>query len=125
MGHSKNSLDEHDRGASFIWRSRAPLICKIFTWLALKNRVWTSDRLARRGLPHHDACPLCDQEQESIDHLLISCVFARSVWFADLSAWCKGKWTPKADYHLLAWCTSLAQEPRLRKDLNMFAALVL
>jgi hypothetical protein len=29
-----------------IWRSFAPLKCKIFCWLALKHRLWTSDRRA-------------------------------------------------------------------------------
>ena len=53
--------------ADLIWKSRAPSQCKFFIWLALLNRCWTSDRLARRGLPHQDACPFCDQEEESIN----------------------------------------------------------
>jgi len=40
-----------------------------------------ADRLARRGLPHPDRCPHCDQAEESINHLLLSCVFAREFWF--------------------------------------------
>ena len=65
--------------AQFTWGSRAPLRCRFFSWLALKNRCWTSDRLARRGLPHQAACPLCDQEEETIHHLLLGCVFARHI----------------------------------------------
>ena len=42
----------------------------------------TADRLARRGLPHPTKCLLCDQEEESIQHLLIGCVFARQFWFS-------------------------------------------
>ena len=34
-----------------------------------------------QGLQHPAACPLCDQAQETIDHLLVSCVFARQMWF--------------------------------------------
>ncbi|WVZ94059.1 hypothetical protein U9M48_040001, partial [Paspalum notatum var. saurae] len=56
-----------------------PLNCKFFIWLAINNRCWTSDRLAKRGLPHQSACPFCDQ-QETINHLLSSCVLAREVW---------------------------------------------
>lgn len=51
---------EHDIAASFTWRSRTPLRCKFFSWLILKNRVWTYDRLARRGLPHQAVCPMCE-----------------------------------------------------------------
>ena len=36
---------------------------------------WT-DRLQKRGLPHPEHCPLCDQEEENIQHILISCVIA-------------------------------------------------
>lgn len=65
-----------------IWKSWAPNKCKMFMWLAVRNRCWTSDRLARRGLPHPDKYPLCDQENETIQHLLISYVVARQVWFS-------------------------------------------
>lgn len=61
--------------ANRIWHSWAAWRCKYFMWLATLNCCWTSDRLARRGLDHSDNCPLCDQESESIQHLLISCVF--------------------------------------------------
>lgn len=40
-----------------IWRSWAPLKCKIFIWLAVKNRCWTTDRLVKKGLPHPPTCP--------------------------------------------------------------------
>ncbi|GJN40328.1 hypothetical protein PR202_gb29533 [Eleusine coracana subsp. coracana] len=63
-----------------IWKSWAPAKCKIFIWLAVRNRCWTADRLAKRNLPHPSQCPLCDQE-EDVQHLLTTCVFARELWF--------------------------------------------
>ena len=36
--------------AQCIWRSWAPLKCKIFAWLASQYRLWTSDRRARHEL---------------------------------------------------------------------------
>jgi hypothetical protein len=50
-------------------------------WLMIQKRYWTADRLARRNLPHPAACLLCDQQEETIDHMLTSCVFARQFWF--------------------------------------------
>ena len=64
-----------------IWKTWAPPKCRFFVWLVTHNRCWTADRLARRGLPHPEQCPLCDQDAETIDHLLVQCVFAREFWF--------------------------------------------
>lgn len=46
-----------------IWKSWAPLRYKFFLWLAVNNRCWTADRLAKRGLQHPAAYPLCDQSE--------------------------------------------------------------
>jgi hypothetical protein len=64
-----------------IWKSWAPPKCRFFVCLVVHNKCWTTDRLPRCGLPHPDYCPLCDQEEEIIDHLLVHCVFAREFWF--------------------------------------------
>jgi len=50
-------------------------------WLIANNRCWSAGRLAERGLPHHECCILCDQEEETIDHLMLACVFAQ-IWFS-------------------------------------------
>ena len=64
-----------------IWKSWAPGKCQLFLWIAARNRRWTTVRLARKSLPYPAACPLCEQVQETIDHLLVACVFSRKVWF--------------------------------------------
>jgi hypothetical protein len=63
-----------------IWKSWAPPKCNFFLWLAALQRCWTADRLQKRGLEHPARCPLCDQDPESIDHLLVGCVLAREFW---------------------------------------------
>jgi hypothetical protein len=62
-----------------LWKSWAPPKCKFFLWLAIRNKCWTTDRL-RRGLQHPVVCVLCDQEQETVQHLLCICSFARQFW---------------------------------------------
>jgi hypothetical protein len=54
------------------------LLCMV---VVAHNRCWTADRLAHRGLPHPECCPLCDQAVETVDHLLVLCVSAREFWF--------------------------------------------
>jgi hypothetical protein len=60
-----------------IWRSWTPGRCHFFMWLVAHNHYWTADRLARQNLPHSEQCPFCNQEDETIHHLLTGCVFAR------------------------------------------------
>jgi hypothetical protein len=50
------------------WRlqkSWSPAKCKVFLWLAIHNRCWTADCLAKRNLPHPESCTLCEQEVET------------------------------------------------------------
>lgn len=70
------------------WKTWAPLRIKVFIWLALQNRCWTADRLARRGPPHADCCVLCDQETEGMQHILSGCSFSRQVW-QEILSWCR------------------------------------
>lgn len=69
-----------------IWKSWAPLRCKFFIWWATNNWCWMADRLAKRSLPHSEACPFCDQDEETIQHILVRCVFTRQIWFSILQA---------------------------------------
>jgi hypothetical protein len=48
--------------------------------LALYERCWTATRRKRHGLQDDDACALCDQEPETVSHLLLTCSFSRTVW---------------------------------------------
>ena len=54
---------------ALIWKVWAPRSCKIFSWLAIQNRLWTADRLRKRGWPNQLNCPLCRNIQESAMHL--------------------------------------------------------
>ena len=63
-----------------IWKPWAPQKCKFFAWQITKNRVWTSDRLATRGWPRNDVCPLCRREHETAHHLLADCRYTKRIW---------------------------------------------
>jgi hypothetical protein len=62
-------------------KSWAPPKWCFFIWLVTQKRCWTADRLAKRGLDHPEKSLLCDQEAETMDHLLVTCVFAREFWY--------------------------------------------
>jgi len=66
--------------AGGLWKTWAPPKCKLFIWLITQNRVWTSDRLARRDWPHSPFCPLCRSVRESAHHLLSECRYTGKIW---------------------------------------------
>uniref|UniRef100_A0A452YRW9 Reverse transcriptase zinc-binding domain-containing protein n=1 Tax=Aegilops tauschii subsp. strangulata TaxID=200361 RepID=A0A452YRW9_AEGTS len=98
---------------------------KFFLWLVSLDRCWSAERRARHGLPHDPHCKLCDQEFETMDHLLVQCVFSRITWHEILS-WCRLPVPlPDANSSFFAWWSALlaASPASPRKGLNSLVAL--
>jgi hypothetical protein len=111
-----------------IWRTWAPPRCKFFIWLASLNRCWTTDRLARPGLDHPSQCLLCDQEEETIHHIMVGCVFSREVWFRMLSSVGLQGCTPEPgeeNFHEWWRTTELKVPKQVRAGFNSLVSLIL
>lgn len=78
------------------------LSASIVLWLAIHNRRWAANWLARRGLPHLEKCPLCDQVDETIQHVLTAYVFARQIWFFLFRRFGLPNVTPQPDDHVFS-----------------------
>jgi hypothetical protein len=65
-------------------------------WFVAHGRCWIADRLAKKGLAHPQRCLLCDQE-ETLNHLLVSCVVTWEVWFITLRSVGLQHLTPRHD----------------------------
>jgi hypothetical protein len=108
-----------------IWKSWAPGKCKFFLWTAALNRIWTADHLASKGLSHLAACPLCDQVEETADHLLVACVFSCQVWFAVLQMFNLQTLAPQNDLSFFEWwmAASSRVDGLVRKGLDSILVL--
>jgi hypothetical protein len=90
--------------AAPIWKSRATLNCKIFSWLAMQYRLWTSDRRARHGLQEQPVpCFICLQEEDNVDHILAQCAYSREVWYRCLQHMGLQIMEPQEDSKLQEW----------------------
>eukprot|EP00268_Persea_americana_P002377 TRINITY_DN10717_c0_g1_i6.p1 TRINITY_DN10717_c0_g1~~TRINITY_DN10717_c0_g1_i6.p1 ORF type:complete len:137 (+),score=23.15 TRINITY_DN10717_c0_g1_i6:233-643(+) len=65
-----------------IWKLKAPPRALGFGWLALRKRVPTIDLLRRRGMTTVNGCPMCLRDEETVDHLLLICKSAHSIWMS-------------------------------------------
>ena len=74
LGHTNSMMP------SLVWKPWAPPKCKIFSWLILQNRVWTADRLERRGWQNCGQCKLCNHAQETAAHLFFKCRYTKRIW---------------------------------------------
>ena len=90
-------------GARELWQTKAPSKVKLFFWLILHGRLWTTARRARHGLQQTAVCSLCGQQDETSDHLLLACVYSREVWFRLLSIANLQQHVPGTDGTLADW----------------------
>lgn len=117
---SRRSVDDA------IWRAKAPLKCKFHMWLVSRKRIWTADRLAKRGLPHHDRCVMCDTVPEDCNHLFTGCVVANIIWNSTLQWANLQAGGPTPDRDLAAWWNLARNEHEgdNRKKLDSLCILV-
>ena len=95
-------------------------------WLVAHNRCWTADRLAKRGLAHLEKFTLCDQEGETINHLLLSCVFVRLTRFEILQGFGLQVLAPKLEDSFEDWWHKVNDKVsgQVQKGLNSLIILM-
>lgn len=62
------------------WKAPTAPKIQVFLWKTLKGALAVSDRLRSRGIKVSDGCMLCEEEIETINHILFLCPYARQVW---------------------------------------------
>ena len=64
---------------TYLWKLKIPLKIKIFIWFLNRKVLLTKYNLAKRNWKGSIHCAFCGCN-ESIDHLFLSCPFAKLVW---------------------------------------------
>lgn len=78
---------EQGKEAAFkrLWKIRVPRRVQAIVWKILKNRLPTRTSLQRRGVidvTMSTVCPMCTEEEETIQHLFFKCLTTAKVWTA-------------------------------------------
>jgi hypothetical protein len=107
-----------------VWKSSATPTVKLFCWLALRYRLWTSDRRHRHGLQDNpDACFTCLQAEDNVDHILMQCPYAREVWYKCLQRASLHLAEPQGGSNLKEWWTE-SRKRVAKPDRKKFDAMV-
>ncbi|CAL1393225.1 unnamed protein product [Linum trigynum] len=127
----------------FVWRSLIPSKICNFLWNVFHKRILTLDNLKKRGTSLPNRCALCKQEEESINHIFVSCMFAEELWnilksfikvvdsvcratdITDrINSWNKNnpadpaQWTSRVFLHAFCWNVWLERNARIFNELE-------
>lgn len=64
-----------------IWRVNVPQKMKHFFWKICQNAIPVGENLWKKKVKKSPICPLCMEENETIEHTLLFCSGTRGVWF--------------------------------------------
>jgi hypothetical protein len=73
-----------------IWKSKTEDKHHFFAWLLLQCKLLTADKLLKRNWPCNPLCPLCNEQEETAEHMCLHCVFSQEVWLL-VSEWTGGR----------------------------------
>ena len=69
-----------------LWKIKLPLKILTFTWKLLHHAILVRSELNNRGIKCDRTCILCNNANETQDHLFLHCDLAKAIWFgADIN----------------------------------------
>ncbi|KAE8687812.1 Beta-adaptin-like protein A [Hibiscus syriacus] len=72
----------------WVWSGFAPPRVETFLWQITHKKLAVRIELKKRGVPMEDAlCPLCKNNEETVQHLFFSCSVAGDIWNRMLNIW--------------------------------------
>ena len=74
---NRTSTEPRSFPALSVWNTLVPLKMSFFAWEASWGKVMTLDQLKKRGRPLANRCYLYEEEEETLNHLLVHCPKAR------------------------------------------------
>ena len=91
--------------AKSIWKLNIPIKVKVFIWLLVLDKISVQTNLQKRR-PYHSLspgwCVMCKKDNESLDHLFLTCEFTNRFWIKILQEFDREWVTPRLASDLLS-----------------------
>lgn len=84
----------------------------MFWWKAIHNGLPVIENLNKRGCRSSDLCPVCGEEIETLDHMMIWCRVASEIWSISLQQENNQLSQSCTIYDLLSYCLHTASKDR-------------
>lgn len=75
------AIDKKDWPINLFWHQHLLPKAGSFAWLACQRKILTQERLHSIGINGPSRCPLCLDQEETVDHLLLHCKFSSHCWW--------------------------------------------
>ncbi|KAD3640308.1 hypothetical protein E3N88_29531 [Mikania micrantha] len=66
---------------TYMWNNLVPIKANVLVWRAKMGRISTADALQVWRIQINAACKLCGFDLESANHLLVTCMIAKAIWW--------------------------------------------
>jgi len=63
-----------------LWRHQGWMKIKLFMWVVYHRKILTWDNIRKRGVQGPSRCLLCEDQEETLEHLLNNCIFTSWLW---------------------------------------------
>lgn len=80
LNSASTSFQQSRRLWNGIWKANIPPKVRIFIWSIAQNALPSRDHLFRRNIISHPLCPICNQQAETTDHILLCCPLIQQIW---------------------------------------------
>ncbi|KAG7583244.1 Endonuclease/exonuclease/phosphatase superfamily [Arabidopsis suecica] len=63
-----------------VWKLKTDPKIQVFLWKALNGSLPVAKAMKCRGMKVDERCQICGEDEESVNHVLFTCSYARQVW---------------------------------------------
>lgn len=69
-----------DKAWKHLWKQQGWLKIKIFVWLVHHKKILTWENIRKRGIMGPSRCQLCEEQEETMEHILNNCSYTSWLW---------------------------------------------